>query len=75
LTYAQQNTSDVRFELIISVSVKIMVFSDAAPCSLVDKYLFCKQRSEVLAAVLLKIQVLLYVILVSKQGVLGLRDH
>jgi len=49
--------------------MKIMIFSDAAPCSFVDKYPFCKQRSEVLTAVLLKIQVLLYVMLVIKQVV------
>lgn len=54
--------------------MKVTVFSDAAPCSLVDEYLFCKQRSEVLRAVLLKIQVLLYVMLVIRQVVLRLRD-
>jgi len=56
--------------VIIAVSMKIMVFSDAAPCSLVDEYLFCKQRSVVLTAVLLKIQVLLYVMLVIRQVVI-----
>jgi hypothetical protein len=54
--------------------MKITVFSDAAPCSLVDEYLFCKDRSEVLTTVLLKIQVLLYVMLVIRQVFLGLRD-
>jgi hypothetical protein len=54
--------------------MKVTVFSDAAPCSLVDEYLFCKQKSEVLRAVLLKIQVLLYVMLVIRQVVLRLRD-
>lgn len=73
LTFAQQNTSDVRFEL-IAVSMKIMVFSDAAPCSSVDEYLVCKQRSEVLTTVLLKIQVLLYVMPVIRQVVLELCD-
>jgi len=47
--------------------MKIMVFSDAAQCSLVDEYLFCKQRSEALTAALLKVQVLLYVMLVIRQ--------
>ena len=54
--------------------MKIMVFSDAAPCSSVDEYLFYTQRSEVLTAVLLKIQVLLYVMPVIRQVVLELRD-
>jgi hypothetical protein len=47
--------------------MQIMVFSDAAPCSLADEYLFCKQRSQVLTAVLQKVQVLLYVMLVIRQ--------
>jgi hypothetical protein len=54
--------------------MKVMIFSDAASCSLVDEYPFCKQRSEVLTAVLLKIQVLLYVMLVIRQVVLELRE-